>query len=452
MVAIKYNETTISTPVEKFSFQQDYKSISFSTSILVTASTSSSLVIACNSLEALCKLKNKRLQLTFGGSSEYDYNPTTTGFNSIVKLTKSASESDTATSRLYDFFANIQIPYSEAGFGYRRDASFIINYEGTRRKVANFRLSYTSGGGNSAKTNYTSGGKAWASTIMTDYGGTWELVAENINEEQERNLLEATLTYRQLLSNETSSGQSSSIVRASCSYNVSSQQMVGKQLLSGFNAKPLTTVSLSYNAEISKDAVLSDTSIEPLYRQSIKPWLVRQIKNLLGLSNYSNADNNIILTNDNYRMDPYNYVIGGNITAYAIKSFEDIFFLSEEITINEDRGLIYTKLWDGNDYTYNTYSSGAERIAIRNVSITKFGAFIGEPPAFDTGQGEIWLQLSHTERRKKEEYQNTSGVGDASTAEVSYQYFSERFLYVKPTVFETTVESPGVQITYPAEV
>jgi len=217
MVTIKYNGTSIDTPIEKFYFSQSYTSVSIATKVLVTGATATSLISNCEDLEALCQLKNKRVQLNFGGSNEYDYNPvTTTGFTSRCVLQKIRSESDLELSRIYELKIGLEIPYTEEGFGYRRDASFTITLVPNLHRIAVFNVDYTSGGGFPAIDNYENedtGGKAWAQTILEEFGEDWIKTKEYIGEEQERNLLSATITYFQLLSTCTIKYNGTSIVK-----------------------------------------------------------------------------------------------------------------------------------------------------------------------------------------------------------------------------------------------
>lgn len=204
MVTIKYNSVSIETPIEKFHFSQSYTSVVIATKVLVTGTSASNLIGKCEDLEELCQLKNKRVQLNFGGSTEYDYNPVaTTGFTSRVTLKKIRSESDLELSRIYELKIGLEIPYTEEGFGYRRDANFVVTLVPSLHKIAVFKVDYTSGGGFSGLTNYNTavtGGRGWAETILAEMGGDWILIKEQINEEQERNLLSATIVYHQLLS------------------------------------------------------------------------------------------------------------------------------------------------------------------------------------------------------------------------------------------------------------
>ena len=51
-----------------------------------------------------------------------------------------------------------------------------------------------------ADTTYA---KTWAGTILSGLGGTYELVSESMNLEQENKILNASLTYKEILSNHT---------------------------------------------------------------------------------------------------------------------------------------------------------------------------------------------------------------------------------------------------------
>jgi len=448
MAKIYYNDVQLGTAVGKFGFSQTYQGVIIDSQILVTASTSASLITACEAIEEACQLKNKKTRVYFGSSYEYTYDPATkTGFKGRVSLTKSKTESDLEISRIYNVKIDLEIPYPENDF--RRDANFSISYGENRQAVGKFTVVYTDGGANTAIQNYNTYGKAWASGIMSTFETNCELVNENINQDEERNTCSATITYKQVLSKQTSSSTDySKIVGASCNYEVNLGQLTGKSNTGGVNATPSSTVNLNYSANISKDAVFSDTSLEAIYRSTVKPWLIRQIKNIMGLTRYKTSGNNIIITSDSYSINPDNYSISGRITALVPKSKSSVFIVNEQVSYKQNNNIVCAKLWDGNDFTYNTYSTGKDLLATRNIEIVKYGEYYDiddiDPLQTSVDQDGVWLLLDRSFTYKQEAYNNPNGISGGTAVILSYQTLAELYRFIKPVEFKPNVGNVSV--------
>lgn len=452
MARIYYNDVQLGTAIGKFGFSETYQKVSIDSQILVTATTSANLVVACDAIEVACKLKNKKTRVYFGSEYEYTYDPATkTGFKARVSLIKSKSESDLETSRIYNINMDLEIPYIEND--YRRDGNFSISYGENRQATGKFTMVYTDGGANTAIQNYNTYGKAWASGIMSTFETNCELISENINQDDERNTCVANVTYNQILSKQTSgSTDYSKIVGASCNYEVNLGQLKGKSNTGGVTATPSSTVNLSYNANISKDATASDTSLEGIYRSTVKPWLIQQIKNLMGLSRYSTSGNNIIITNDSYNINPDTYTISGRVSALVPKSKSSVFIVNETVSYKQNNNIVCAKLWDGEDFTYNTYSTGKDLLATRSIEISKYGDYYNldniDPLETSVNQSGDWLLLDRSFSYKQEEYSNPNNVSGGTSVIISYQTLVEIYRFIKPVVYEPNTD-PGAAIDIP---
>jgi len=434
---IVYNGQTLPNTYSKFHFSIGYTKANLSCVFFVQEATAAALVAKCNTLEEKLKEKNADLTLSFGGTAEYSFShANNTGFLAKPQLTKAQSEICTETSRGYSFAVEIELPFLQTGYNYRQDASFSISYAGSRRRTVTFNVTYTAGSTNTALVNYNANAKTWAGTILTSLGGTYELVSENINPEEQIKKLSATLTYREILANETETSlNDDDIVNSNCSYSVRYAQEIGKYYEEGSgDIKPPVTVSLSYNAEINKETVTLDKNIEATYRTKIRPWLLKHTYDVLGLANKDQAGQNYIMQMEGYNINPYTYTISGNMTFIAPAGLEQILDLMESRSISVDFGLTLQKLWDGQDHTYNMYSLGAKMYMDRTVTIAKLGSPIDIFPVEEPALGK-WVLLNYSTREYKKKYGvGSTGHHNLKEVDVIFQNFSERYVFVADAV------------------
>ena len=168
MVVVNYNSYNVPNIYGKYTLAEDEKTATFTCTFLIKSDTAANLVAACNTAKAALTEINKDFSFTFDGTAEIAYSHSSnTGFLSRPRLTVLNNELSTGTSRPYSFTVQIQLPFDQTGYSYRREASFTVNYSPNRGRTVSFKMVYTAGGSNSALDNYLAGtgGKNWASTI-----------------------------------------------------------------------------------------------------------------------------------------------------------------------------------------------------------------------------------------------------------------------------------------------
>ncbi|RLD10045.1 MAG: hypothetical protein DRI56_03215 [Chloroflexota bacterium] len=446
MVTITYNGYTLPNTIEKFSLNENEKQVSISCTFLLLSTSAGGLVDLCQEAEEKLTEINKDFTLKLGGVEEFNLSHSAnTGFLARPTLTKIANETATKVSRAYQFSLVIQLPFDQTGYDYRREGSFTITYAPSRRRTVSFQCLYTAGGSNSALQNYqaATGGKNWATSVLAALGGNYELVAESIREEQEEKILNATLTYKEILSNQASGTMDvAAIIDPNVNYSVRYAQEIGVSG-AGYAAIPATTVSISYNCTISKDVVGTDTDLEEVYQDTVKPWLIEHVWDMLDLGDYSQSGRSYIVQSESKTVNPYNWTISGGLTFIAPNSNSAVIALSESIAISNDKGLTAEKLWDGQDYTYNIYGIGQQKTLNRNISVTKLSSPPAEPPEYNDDSPGIWLLRNRTVRRQIKEF-GAGGVSNTQKMRVYFYSFVDQYLYVEPFYSFTVIGEGGL--------
>lgn len=440
MPSIVYNSYNLPKVIKKFNYNEDEKSINVSCEFLVTAASAGGLVTACQAAEEALTEINKNFSLSFGGSSELSFSHSAnTGFLARPKLTKLKNKLATACSRPYSFSVNIQLPFAQSGYNYRREASFSITYAPTRQRTVNFRCLYTAGGVNSALQNYLAGtgGKAWAATILSALGGNYELISENISEEHEQKILNASFSYKEILAKQSSASLNvAAIVDPRASYSCQIANEVGMCVSNaGYLAVPVVTIAVNYSCRIDFDQVPDEVDIEDVYQTTVKPWLIAHTRDILGLSNYSQAGSQYIIQSESKNIDPHNYVVSGTLTFTAPQTMSSIIRLDENLSTSDDFGISATKIWDGNAHTYNTWGIGAKRSLSRSISIARLGQEPAVPVPYTDGSSGKWMLLSRRKNVNKKRIGSGTTVSGARSEIVWFAHYNESYMYVEPFGF-----------------
>ena len=383
MIGATYNGYSIPN-VLYHTYSETEKRIDFSCNFLLKSATASGLITLCDTAREKLTEKNKNLKVTFG-TTEIDLSHSSnTGFLARPTLSKvPGSKLNTETTREYSFAVSLQLPFSQSGYDYRQEASFVVRYDASRRKEITFSMIYTAGGSDSALTKYTSSSYTYAANVLSAIGGDYELVFEQHDREQENKIIRGTLRYLQILDKQSSSSADlSGLVNPSCSYIVEQAQRVGYSP-SGYVAIPDTVVSIAYNATLDKDVVSDATDIESLYRGTIRPWLISHAGDVIGVDSlkYTNSAGYILL-DERKSIDAYNYTINGRLTILAPNASSAIIEVSETVQTLYDNGYVSDEVLDGIDYSAALYSYGRRQVVSRNISIAKLGAFPQDPPDY----------------------------------------------------------------------
>lgn len=436
-VTVTYNGYTLPFVYGKFSYRENEVDINFSCEFLVEASTASLLVSACQNAEEKLTEKCKDFSLSFGGSSELSFSHSgNTGFSAHAHLNKLNNELCTETSRAYSFSINIQLPFTQTGYDARREASFHVSYLPTRQRLVSFSMLYTSTPAASALTNYTTYGKTWAGTILTALTGNYELIDEGYGQEQEQKLINAKLTYKEILTDQSSSGvNDTSLVDPQMNYGCTIEQQVGKGIITGVRATPMIRLQISYSTKLDKTIV--GTDLNTAYTQRVKPYMIAQVFSTLGMSAYKAAGPTYIVESESKNIDTTNYYIAGSLTILAVSAAQIIAY-SESINQVENPNIVFKKLWDGEDDTYNTWSMGKVRTIQRIVTIAQIGSEPTAPAPLTNERvpdGCQWKKFFPTSVHGKCDSWGYGSAGSATAlkmVDVYFFTFSEQYLAVRP--------------------
>ena len=437
MATVTYNGYALPNVYGAFQYNENEVQISFSCNFLVTADSESALVTACQAAEKKLTEKNKDLTVVFGGTTELSFSHSgSTGFSSRPHLTKNAGVLATGTSRDYNFSVAIQLPFTQSGYDCRREAGFNVDYLPTRQKQVSFQMLYTCSTSATAIANYTTYGKAWATTILTTIGGNFELISEHLQEEQERKIINASLVYKEILTNQSTSGvDDTSIVNPTVNYSCSIEQQTGKGITSNLVSDPLVRIHLTYSTALDKTVVGSD--LNTAYYQRVRPYLIQNAYTVLGLSSYKSSGRNYIVESENKNIDNYNYHISGSLSFIALKSLTTILQLTESVSITDNPNIVFKKLWNGQDYTFNMYSVGKIMMLQRTVTIAQFSKMPTIPVPLTTQLAPIdctWKKVFPTVSQYR---LDVWGVGSEGTSnllkkiEIYFATFSEQYLAVR---------------------
>ena len=449
MVTVVYNGYTLPLVIDKFSASENEREFSFSCTFLVTSTSAGGLVTACQTAEEKLTEIDKAFTLSFGGSSEFSFSHSgSTGFLARPKLSKLNSTLCTETSRAYSFSVTIQLPFTQ--YNARRDAKFTVAYGETRQRVVSFSGNYTATTGGSALTNYShgsTGGKAWAEDILSAMTGTYEIVSESLNEDQENKVVQFSLTYKEILANQSKASVNvSSIVDPTVNYSVRYDQLTGVSETGGYTTYPKVGITITYSCRISRDVVVTDTSIDSVYHNTVRPWLLEHVRNVLALANYTQAGTEYIIQSESKSIDSYNYTVNGSMTLTAPKMRDVILELTESVTINDDYGIISDKLWDGHPHTFNSWSVGGKLTLSRSITISKLGSEPPEPWPYEIlpvgYEPGVWLKRSSMKRKEVQKIgcgTYATGLYDSLVYHVTY---TEQYIYVVASQYasETPME------------
>lgn len=436
-ITVTYNGYTLPNVYGKFTYRENEVDVNFSCTFLIQKSTASTLVTECLDAETKLTEKCKDLTLSFSGSNELSFSHSgNTGFSIHTHLNKIDAEISTETSRAYSFSANVQLPFTQSGYNARREASFNVSYLPTRQRLVSFSLLYTSTPGVEALANYTTYGKTWAGTILTALTGNYELIDESFNEEQEQKIINAKLTYKEILTNQSSSGvNDTSLVDPQMTYGCSMEQQVGKGIITGVRATPIVRLQISYSTKLDKDVV--GTDLNTAYKQRVRPYMIAQVFATLGANEYRGASSsNYIVESESKNIDTTNYTISGGMVLLAFTASQIIAY-SETINQVDNPNITFKKLWDGMDDTYNMYSMGKTRTMQRIVTIAQLNAEPAAPASLINERapdGCTWIKVFPTSVHGKVD---TWGYGSSGTtaalkmADVYFFTFTEQYLAVR---------------------
>jgi len=408
MPTVVYNGQTLPNVFGKTSFSENEKELHFSCQFLASSTTASGLVSDCQTYEEKLTEINKDFSLTFGGTSEWNLTHSgNTGYNARPTLNKIANDLATETSRAYSFSVTIGLPFPQTGYYGRREGSFSVSYDPSKRRTVSFNCLYTClAPSSSALTNYnavTGGAKWWAASILATFGGTYEIVSESTHEDQERKQVNGTLVYHEILSAQSTSGtDDTSIVEPQLSISVNYEQETNMSSVPAWVKQPKVRVSANYSCKIDKTVVTTEATIEDVYQTRVKPLIIDKIYDYLGLDQYTQTGRNYIVESEQKSLNPYDWSISASLSMLVLKTTTQIIELEESIMLHTDNAIAIEKLWDGLPDTVNAWSTGGQTRMIRVITIAQLDVEPTEPPLYEW-PGKRMIFQSWSKRRQQKQ-------------------------------------------------
>jgi len=446
MATVVYNDYNIPNVFGKIKYTEDYISVLYVINFLLIANSASALITLYNTAVAKLTERNKSFKLNFGTtpSEEVSYSHTeNTGFLSEGTVLKINSELSTETTRHCVFSCLIKLPFDQSTYNFRQNASFEFFYLPTKQKLCNFKVTYTAGGSNSAYDNYLLYAKTWATGILARFASTFEIIKENISEEQEEKILNASITYKEIISNQAGIAlrDDPKLVDIKILYKLNLPQETGYPVSSniGNNVNPSGSVILFFNCPINKE-LLNDNQISSYYHGTIRPYLISKQYEYLNLTHYNTLDGNKpYVVSEDYSLDNHSAILSGKVV-FSVPSNGRVAVFNEVYTTHEDKRLVYLKLWDGKDDTYSIWTTGRSLIIERVITIGKLEQRTIEPTQL---QGSyLLLKRSVSDVIKKfNHYTGTAPINPylyITTIKEVYLYNIQTKLEPSYTVVETS--------------
>ena len=410
-VDVTYNGKDLPNVYGPFNFVNNYNQMSFRCNFVVKGSSKSDLVNKCDEIEEKVREPYEAFSVDFGGSNEHSFShDLNTYFLPDAKVSVVQDEKNTATTRHYQFEINAQLPADKDGFGFRRDAHFDIFLDASRRTTVKFSFVYTASPAPNAASsieNFNTNAIIFADTIISSLPGTYELVHQSSKTEHEEKITHGILVFQEILNAETEDEfDLSELVDVRASYTMSFMQAIGTTISEtifssegNLSSIPLVKVSISYTAKLNSDIISSDDELESVYRDKVKPFIIKRSFDVLGQKNFPNAGSTYIVESDLHNYDPTDFSIYGKLSFLAPRTLTDIIHLSEVLRIRRHEGRSYVKLWDQEDNSYSRWTRGSEETVLRTITITRIGAPVEQIPELDRLDADQVLEIEDKSAR-----------------------------------------------------
>ena len=430
MVSVTYNSETLPNVYGEIYFANDYTSGTFRCNFLVKGTSAANLVSLCNNLEEKLREPYQDATIVFGGTTEYQLRHSQNeALNTMPSVSIIQSPLQTETSRAYSFELRFEMPADLSGFNFRRFANYTVNENAQKQQTISFSLEYTAGGSDSSSTNFDDHAQTYTDSIVSTFTGTFEIIDLKKSTDQEDKKTTGSITYKEILDSELDGTfNSADILDVTCQYGIQYDQEIGIDNNSEYEQEPKTNITISYSAKINKKTV-SVSGIESLWRQTIKPWIIKNAKDVLNINSQPNAGSGLIVMSDTQSFNPTNYTLTGSLTIFSPSTLGQITFVSEKISQVDSSGIVKRKIWDGEHGTYDLWHMGAETTINRTIVVSK----LDEEPTPPLPLDESILLLES--RRKDREVKR---IGDGSfefsselfTVEIFTISFSETYSFI----------------------
>lgn len=433
LVIPSYNGFVILNTFGPYFFTQDYNKMTFRCNFLVIGTTSADLTAKALDLERNLREPWADFTVTFDTNAHYSFKQSdNTGLNTFPKITVLEGDRFELTERAYQFEITCDLPADKSTYDFRRNASFTISTDKSRRRMVTFRLEYTASPGPPAKTsreNFDTFGEIYALSILSAIGGVYDRTGETNETEHNEKITTGTFIFQEVLDDETKfTFNSTLIIDATCDYSVDFWQEIGVSDTAELVQDVPLIVSMNYSTRINKELVIVD-DIEEKWRVDIRPWLIEHSFDVLGLDNYSQAGTSYIIKSDSHHINPYTFVLSGNLTFIAPTTLSSVIELSESITEMIDEGIVFKKLWDGRKNTFARWELGSTKTINRVIHVSQLGVV----PTFPNplGGNNIRLQATQQGETRRMGIGTETFANETQAIDIFEAIFTDQYLFVE---------------------
>lgn len=319
--------------------EKSYAAFRVSFQVVVQNDTASTFKSNCATLEAAFRTPRQDLTIEMEGQTFVSYSHSgNTGFLSEPGIVNAGdTAADTGRSRLYDVSVAVQLPADLTGQSGRADSTVTLDYDAARRRRITIAGRYTALGGNSASDQYEASIGSYASSILSSLGsgGTFDLIREDeVPDDADKNCA-FVREYQEVLYAPTSGGLSHASIRGATT--VYSRRRPAPGDSPDKAVKRLEEVTVAFSCSVDNDV---STSLESLYGDSVRPYVLSQAATLFGASATAVVDEsrtfdksaNTISAVLDLRM-----VIGGGV----------LIEYSRAVAVEDEKGVLLQPAWDG---------------------------------------------------------------------------------------------------------
>lgn len=359
-------------------FSKSYERFDLAFRVVVQDSTAATFQSACAALEAAFRTPRQLIKVEMEGQTFIDLNPSSnTGFLAEPTISDGAdTPAATGRSRVYDITIACQLPADLSGQSGRADSTVTVDYDASRRLRITITGRYTALSSNSASAQYNAAIGTYSSSILSSWGGggTFDIISEYVVPDDADKNCSFSRVYQEVLYAPTSGGLSHASIRgASIVY---SRRRPAPGDSPDKPVRRLEEVTVQFTCSVNNDV---STSLETLYNDSVRPYLLSQAASLFNASatavvdetrNFDKSGNTIAATLD-LRM-----VVNGALHIEYART----------VAVDDEKGETLQPAWDGAS-RYAKYRFPG--IARRTRTITSVERVIGLWSVTPDGSGFV---------------------------------------------------------------
>lgn len=444
-LTVIYNSYTLPNVYGNYKFSSNYEAAIFSCNFIVKSDSAANLITARNIAENKLREPLENLTIQFAGNTHKSFSHSSnTGMNARVEFS-STDVVSTEISQSFTFKFVCQLPADKSSFDFRQSSSTTVNTGPAGERTVNVSLTYTAGDSNSATENFDDFAEAFAENILDGLGGSgiYDLVSINKNNDDQDKVCTGTLVYKEILDDQSEINfNEENIVDLRANYSVSRRQPIGISRTGGYVALPMTFVNASFSCTVKKTVTVANSEI--LYRNTIRPWITKHSKDVVGLESVTNAGLNYITQSDDVSFDPTSSTISGRIVFFAPLASQ-ILELSESIQRSTSLGRGFDKLWNRIENSYLVYEIGEMNTVIRTITVKQLDIVPAAPLPLD--DNSLFLVDKSESETVMEDGKNSADdfAGEITSSQIFTKTFTEiyRKVDVENSVFINAITPEG---------